>query len=534
MTPNRELDVAESHTHVRPYLRSLRLLTILLLALGALHAVVHMSPFEDAYITYRYAQHVASGLGFVYNVGERVEGCTSLSWTVLLAAVAKLGLPLAPMSQFLSIIGGIALALTTLSLSRTCVARHDSDGWQLLPVAGVIASGTWAYYSGSGMETTTFAALITGAVRLAIIEKNGRASLLAGLLFGLAAMTRPEAIAYVAAVAIAIFCGESRRDMTKLGIGFLTLFIPFFGARYWYFGYPFPNTYYAKAAPSVSLFEAGFVHAEVFLTSQVFWLPFAAAVGLGIVRRQRVWRILAAVVLVAFLNAIFVGGDAFPYFRLFLPAFPCGAVALVATVRELGARWRTRRAAMASPGLIAAWIVFTFAAQFLPTRTLFSRRLESEWSRVAAIGRINADYFEVGEWLRQNATPNTLLALNAAGIVPFVSGLRTLDMLGLNNVHIAHHRQNLGLGAIGHEKHDADYVLSRQPDIILLGLPVLTTRQLSPAQFEPWFGRWFPFLPGDRKLFYSEKFRRMYTPMSVAIGNRYFAFFLRNAPAHAP
>jgi hypothetical protein len=184
--------------------------------------------------------------------------------------------------------------------------------------------------------------------------------------------------------------------------------------------------------------------------------------------------------------------------------------------------------------LVAAWIVYTFAAQFLPTRTLLSQRTQSEWMRVAAVGRINADYFEVGEWLHTNLPRNTLLAVNAAGIVPYVSGLRTLDMLGLNDVHIAHHRQALGLGAIGHEKHDAKYVLSRQPGAILLGLPVLSLYPLTPAQFEPWFGRWFPFLPGDRKLFYSAQFRQMYTPVSVAVGNRYFAFFLRNAPDHAP
>jgi arabinofuranosyltransferase len=547
MTPNPDCDPAprdglfgagtpnSDALHPSPFPRAIRLLTILLLALGALHAVVHMSPFEDAFITYRYAEHVASGFGFVYNLGERVEGCSSLSWTVLLAAVAKLGLPLVPISQFLSILGGLFLALTTLGMSRTCITRHAFDGWQLLPVAGIVASGTWAYYSGSGMETTTFAALITAAVRLAITERDGRSSLFAGLLFGLAATTRPEGVAYVAAVAIALLWGESRRDGLKLSLGFLVLYAPFSVARYWYFGFPFPNTYYAKAAPSLSLFKAGLVHAEAFLTSQAFWLPFAAAVGLGLVRRhQRVWRVLAAVVLAAVLNAIVVGGDTFAYFRLFLPAMPCAAVALVATARAANARWHTRRVVLASAGLIAVWVAYTFAAQFLPTRTLLSLRPQSEWSRVAAVERMNADYFEVGEWLHKNLDPNTLLAVNAAGIVPYVSGLRTLDMLGLNDVHIAHHHQTLGLGVIGHEKHDAKYVLSRQPDIILLGLPVLSSRRLTPSEFEPWFARWFPFLPGDRKLFYSENFRHMYTPVSVAVGNRYLAFFLRNEPARAP
>ena len=150
-----------------------------------------MAPFEDAYITYRYADHLASGLGFVYNAGVRVEGCTSLAWTALFAAVAKFGLPLGPVSQLFSIVGGMLLAWTSLGLSRTLVAKHPLDMWQLLPAAGVIASGTWAYYAGSGMETTTFAALVTGAAWLAIAKRDHRRALGAGLLFGLAAMTRP-------------------------------------------------------------------------------------------------------------------------------------------------------------------------------------------------------------------------------------------------------------------------------------------------------------------------------------------------------
>ena len=46
---------------------------------------------DDSFISIRYAEHFASGLGLVYNAGERVEGYTNLSWTLLLAAAARLG-----------------------------------------------------------------------------------------------------------------------------------------------------------------------------------------------------------------------------------------------------------------------------------------------------------------------------------------------------------------------------------------------------------------------------------------------------------
>jgi hypothetical protein len=46
---------------------------------------------DDAYITYRYAEHVARGLGAVYNPGERVEGFSSPLWMASLAAGVRLG-----------------------------------------------------------------------------------------------------------------------------------------------------------------------------------------------------------------------------------------------------------------------------------------------------------------------------------------------------------------------------------------------------------------------------------------------------------
>ena len=41
--------------------------------------------FEDAFITFRYAENVARGNGYVYNIGEHVYGSTTPLFTFLLA-----------------------------------------------------------------------------------------------------------------------------------------------------------------------------------------------------------------------------------------------------------------------------------------------------------------------------------------------------------------------------------------------------------------------------------------------------------------
>jgi hypothetical protein len=52
------------------------------------------------------------------------------------------------------------------------------------------------------------------------------------------------------------------------------------------------------------------------------------------------------------------------------------------------------------------------------------------------------------------------------GRVPCYAELRTLDMLGLADTHIAQREMKLARGFLGHQKHDSEYVRSRQPDIV--------------------------------------------------------------------
>jgi len=70
----------------------------------------------------------------------------------------------------------------------------------------------------------------------------------------------------------------------------------------------------------------------------------------------------------------------------------------------------------------------------------------------------------LGRYLAQPRYAGRLLAADAAGKVPFCSGLRTVDMLGLNDEHIAHRPAQFF--EAGHNKYDPDYVLVRHPDLI--------------------------------------------------------------------
>ena len=81
-----------------------------LLAVGLWRAAVLAWLCDDSFISIRYAENLADGLGLVYNAGERVEGYTNLLWTLLLAAAAWAGASPVSTAKLLGIACYAALA----------------------------------------------------------------------------------------------------------------------------------------------------------------------------------------------------------------------------------------------------------------------------------------------------------------------------------------------------------------------------------------------------------------------------------------
>jgi arabinofuranosyltransferase len=66
------------------------------------------------------------------------------------------------------------------------------------------------------------------------------------------------------------------------------------------------------------------------------------------------------------------------------------------------------------------------------------------------------------------STEKPLLAVTAAGCLPFWSELPSVDMLGLNDYYLPRHRpENMGIGFLGHELGNIDYILGLAPDIVV-------------------------------------------------------------------
>jgi hypothetical protein len=377
----------------------------------------------------------------------------------------------------------------------------------------------------TGMETAVFALVIAVAALIIATRTDVRAAVATGVVLAMASMLRPEGMGYAGLFGIALLTDrDGRKQVWRYAAAFCVVFGPYFVWKWQHFGYPLPNTFYAKASPSGGVLRAGVYHAEEYFTTHLYWLVIPAAIALLVHCRERWARLCSILVAGAVINVTVVGGDAFPFYRFLLPALPFGAIALFAGGQLIGQRILARRSesarALGALGAVATIGLIAFTAQApLRDRTSLTRtHPETQRARAERAADINDDYFRVGRFLRETFPPDTLIATNAAGIIPYEARLPTIDMLGLNDEHIAHLDIELGRGALSHEKHDGAYVLSREPDVILLGLPVLVHRPLrSPAELEKWFGQWFAFLPGDREIFYSETFRAHYAPFSVPV-----------------
>ncbi len=441
-------------------------------ALYASHAL-YGRLYDDAYITLRYAHNFADGNGLVYNPGERaVEGYTNFSLTVLLALFAKIGLPLVTMAKVCSI--GAALGAVAATYALAGMVLTSAPRW-LCALPGVLMAGCgwFAFFAAIGLETHLFALLVTVAATLVLRRHWSWAA----TVFALAYLTRPEGAGLWAVtvgwVALSSVTGGGA-ERWRVASAFSWPFVLVAGAheafRLWYYGEPLPNTFYDKVGSTVAQVERGGDYLLHVLPTLHPWtlallVVALAAVPSGVVQRGA-GRYLALLVGAFAGYVVLVGGD-FIGPRFLFHIFPLLSVLLVAAVwsvagwalRAIGTHSTARDHALAAvcTVLVAVW----FWLPLMPPGTFLP-----EQSHMRLVTGLSV----LGDYLRDHANPKETLAIEVAGVAPYTSGLRTIDMLGLNDYHIAHEVKASGEDRAGHEKMDPDYVLARKPTYIAVGM----------------------------------------------------------------
>jgi hypothetical protein len=418
---------------------------------------------DDAFISFRYARHLAEGLGLVWNPGERVEGYTNFLWVVLLSSGMRVGLEPELLAQVLGLASGALVCVALLRLG----ARGSSAGslWAWLPVSFLCLGGSFAAWCTGGLETMFFTLLVF----LGFGAASARPSrpLATALALAAAALTRPEGLLF-ASLASLWLAGETlpeRRRRTRTAAALALLWGVILAHLFWrrtYYGYWLPNTFYAKV-PAPWL-EQGLEYFRRFQEQyRLAW--FLPLWGLALLGKHRREALLALAFTLPYLGYVLaVGGDQFEY-RFLVPVLPLAAWLFGQGLRALHGRLRDM---LPRPVQIAATALPTLLL-LLAVRAGYERH-RGEHSAIEAIEHYATRRSEEGRFLRacieRGLLPRqVVLAVSGAGAVPYYTGWTTVDCLGLNDEHIAH----LPLaerGLIGHERWAAPEYLDQRGVVV--------------------------------------------------------------------
>lgn len=455
---------------------------------------------DDAYISFRYAQNLVAGQGLVFNAGERVEGYTNFSWTIILAFFIRLGFEPSPVAIGLGALFSVATLWLVYRFLKLTSLR-DSP----VPIIATLClalDGSFALWAVSGMETSTFAFLVLAALTSYLWEwENEKPGFLSGALLALAAMTRPEGMLVLGVVVIhqALARLILRRkllasaDVARAGV-FLTLYLPYFLWRYYYYGFLLPNTFYAKV--TVRGTEAqhlrGLRHLETFVNVHLGWLlPLLVLVPL-LKRKSSFWLTsLLALVLVYASYIVYVGGD-WSVGRFFVPILPAAYILVASGAVEAYKslqNWVAKVTDSSKCLLILRCVALSVLATGLVALFSFSSLSGEHKLFVVHFQATKATHARVtlGKWLHDNVPPDTFIAVDAAGQIPYYSGLRALDMFGVNDEEIAHSKiGTMGQGVPGHEKFGFDRVMWLRPDMIIATAPFLDGSDAYERLDVPW------------------------------------------------
>lgn len=314
---------------------------------------------DDAYITFRYARNLATGVGFVYNPGEPVLGTTTPAFAALLAMASRLmGFYDYPrLAVWLNaLINALAFCvLIRLTARLTPRPLAPLGRWLGLGAALLLAiEGRGLDFSTGGMEAGLNQLAILSTFVL-LFENHTR---WAAVALGLALLVRPDGINLAAAFFAVLGLEALRRrpfDWRRLpwveaGI-FLLVIAPWVIFATLYFGNFIPQSILAKSelyrTPALMAFRAFLVQLRALLPFGVpplqanqslarelaqAVLP-AALVGLGLVaatrRQPRAWGIglyiLLFITFYALGNPLWLGWYEIPLFPIYFCLIVIGA-----------------------------------------------------------------------------------------------------------------------------------------------------------------------------------------------------------------
>jgi arabinofuranosyltransferase len=318
-----------------------RALILPFLALYALLVVRTSWVSDDAIITFRSLENFLHGYGPVFNIGERVQTFTHPLW-FLTQATANFIFDLwksNPFGQgqmyFLNIFLSIGISILMAVIFAFKVSKSTAGAVLGLLVFSV--SKAFIDYSTSGLENPLTHLILLFFILLYLTrdENSQRGVFLLALLAALGGVDRLDTLVFYFPALLVLFWQSPTKTKTllMLGLGFLPLILWELFSLF-YYGFPFPNTAYAKintGIPTSHLVRQGFFYYQNSLHMDPVTLLTIFAVCLAVlVGKNAKHKTIIAGVVIYMLYTVYIGGDFMSGRYFSAPLLAC--VALLSTM----------------------------------------------------------------------------------------------------------------------------------------------------------------------------------------------------------
>ncbi|HZW03941.1 MAG TPA: hypothetical protein VFF68_08435 [Anaerolineaceae bacterium] len=391
------------------------------------------NPNDDSYITYRHAQNLVLGRGFVFNPGEKLLGTTAPLHGLILGLLGFVYPNFPFWASAISLVASILLSYTIFLLLKG--HKQPIAAW----IAGLLVIFGLSTHYAYPLETILLTALSWGAIYAYWKDRFAWVAVFSAL----AVLTRSDA----AFLVVSIFLMDLllRKDLRKLiRSGFLAvaLTVPWFLFSYFYYRSIFPNT----AATKTGWVGHEFVFLEQLLTRGVYTnfsnsiigggvLIIAAA---GLIRLfTRDWKYLRviplwmAIYLIAYTGMQIFWPHTWYYYPITISISVLFALGMDTIASQVVDFFKRR-----SPHV--RWIrILVYAFLFTGVACLFILNTKDAFEFRERIpytffnGGRDRLYKTTADWLVEHTPPDATVAYHEPGTIAYYSDRKMIDMVGL-------------------------------------------------------------------------------------------------------
>jgi hypothetical protein len=446
-------------------------------------------PLDDTYIHFQYARQLASGQPYIYNPGQPpTSGATSFLYPFILAIGYLLGFQGLNLGLWALLVGMAALGGSAWLVYQLGKAHDASDLLAVLVAVVFILSGPVSWHFMSGMETG-LAMLFMLATLYMVVASRLQGFVVAATFL---ALVRPEG-GILAVLAAAIMGVQLRHKLKRRDLLWLLVPVLAVGIQ------PLVNLVFTGSAIAtgnqaksllslippdkdvvlgritdnfVRMWRELLVPGDLFEpgTAGIAGIGLVAVIGLGSLLLKRGSRLVGLLLVLWFLagtTAISTLDTAFWHFKryqmpLAVLCYPLAIVGVSAMIAWIGRVWKAVRAPLGLNELrFAIAIVSAGFWVFALVSIVFSVPTSWDYWKYYFL---NADSvylqpLQMARWLAANTPPDATIAVHDVGMMRYVGGRTTLDMVGLTTAGAAEAWRN-GPGAVAQflERLRPDYV----------------------------------------------------------------------------